>query len=92
MIIQDKIETDRSRLWVFKEMLRDTDRREQKVAKGIARIKSFKNFSAFLHATSCHHSHYVPFLWARGHHFHRRRQTLRRRPTHKFYIIVTSQP
>jgi hypothetical protein len=66
--VQDKIEADRGRLWVFKEMLRDTDKREQEVTKGTARIKSFENFATLLHAASCHHSHHVPFLWARGHH------------------------
>lgn len=74
-MLQDKVEADRSGLWVFKEMLWDIDGREQEVTERAARIKSFKNLSTFLHAAPCHYSHYVSFLRARGHRHHLRRRS-----------------
>lgn len=67
---QDEAEADRSGLWVFEEMLWDTDRREQKIAEGTSRIKSSQDIPTFLHAATCHYAHYVPVVRARHQHHH----------------------
>lgn len=65
MDIQDKIEANRGRLRILKEMCREFDRWKQEITKGSSRAKVIEAFTSILHANDpSHHPHHVPFMWA----------------------------
>lgn len=88
--LQDKAEADWGGLRVSKDMLWNTDRRKPKIAKGASRIKSLKDLSAFLHATSSHHAHHVSFLWASRHH-HSTQHNGSPQTAHQWLSMILSQ-
>lgn len=75
---QNKAEANRSRLWVFEEMLWNINRWEHKTSERDSRTQNPKiDSSALLHAHACIYSHDVSFMWENR--WQKRRRYRRRR-------------